>query len=58
MKPRGKLIYSVNEGNAAYFDEPMKKFLQIIKNPTVSVCTNIFSNYDENQGIVTGRVCH
>ncbi|XP_028514042.1 fructose-1,6-bisphosphatase 1 [Exaiptasia diaphana] len=34
MKPRGKLIYSVNEGNAAYFDEPMKKFLQIIKNPT------------------------
>ena len=36
MKPRGKLIYSVNEGNSAYFEEPMKKYLQMIKNPTVS----------------------
>ncbi|XP_031563769.1 fructose-1,6-bisphosphatase 1-like [Actinia tenebrosa] len=36
MKPRGKLIYSVNEGNQAYFFEPMKKYLEMIKNPTDS----------------------
>ncbi|KAK3727965.1 hypothetical protein QZH41_015918 [Actinostola sp. cb2023] len=34
IKPRGKLIYSINEGNSHYFEEPMKKYLQLIKSPT------------------------
>ncbi|XP_001626835.2 fructose-1,6-bisphosphatase isozyme 2 [Nematostella vectensis] len=33
MKPRGKAIYSVNEGNACYFFEPMKKYMEKLKTP-------------------------
>lgn len=35
IKPRGK-IYSLNEGYAAQFDEPLKKYLESLKNPSVS----------------------
>ena len=34
IKPRGK-IYSLNEGYAAEFDEPLKNYLQSIKYPKV-----------------------
>lgn len=33
MKPRGKAIYSTNEGNSSLFNEPMKKYLDSIKFP-------------------------
>jgi len=33
IKPRGK-IYSLNEGYAAQFDEPLKKYLESLKNPS------------------------
>ena len=35
MKPKGKAIYSVNEGNAATFEEPVTKYLESIKFPKV-----------------------
>ena len=45
MKPRGKAIYSVNEGNACLFDDSVTKYLESIKFPKVSFlveicCTN------------------
>lgn len=33
MKPRGKPIYSINEGNACLFDEGVTKYLESIKFP-------------------------
>ena len=36
MKPRGKAIYSTNEGNSSLFNEPMTKYLELIKFPKVS----------------------
>ena len=36
MKPRGKAIYSVNEGNACLFDDSVTKYLESIKFPKVS----------------------
>ncbi|XP_015769755.1 PREDICTED: fructose-1,6-bisphosphatase 1-like [Acropora digitifera] len=33
MKPRGKPIYSVNEGNACLFDDAVTKYLESIKFP-------------------------
>ncbi|CAH3042307.1 unnamed protein product [Porites lobata] len=33
MKPRGKAIYSVNEGNACLFDDSVTKYLESIKFP-------------------------
>lgn len=35
MKPRGKAIYSVNEGNACLFDDSVTKYLESIKFPKV-----------------------
>ena len=40
MKPRGKPIYSVNEGNACLFDDAVTKYLESIKFPKVS--TSVF----------------
>jgi len=37
MKPRGKPIYSINEGNASLFDDAVTKYLESIKFPKVSV---------------------
>lgn len=37
MKPRGKPIYSINEGNACLFDERVTKYLESIKFPKVSI---------------------
>ena len=31
MEPRGKPIYSINEGNAMYLEEPVVKYLESIK---------------------------
>ena len=36
MKPRGKPIYSINEGNACLFDDAVTKYLESIKFPKVS----------------------
>jgi len=33
MKPRGKPIYSINEGNASLFDDAVTKYLESIKFP-------------------------
>ena len=35
MKPRGKPIYSINEGNACLFDDAVTKYLESIKFPKV-----------------------
>ena len=39
MKPRGKSIYSINEGNACLFDDAVTKYLESIKFPEVSKLT-------------------
>lgn len=36
MKPRGKPIYSINEGNACLFDDAVTKYLESIKFPKVN----------------------
>ena len=42
MKPRGKAIYSVNEGNACLFDDSVTKYLESIKFPKVSFLVEMF----------------
>ena len=42
IKPRGK-IYSLNEGYAAQFDKPLTKYLDSLKNPTVSNSKDCFN---------------
>lgn len=36
MKPHGKPIYSINEGNACLFDDAVTKYLESIKFPKVN----------------------
>ena len=43
IKPRGK-IYSLNEGYAAQFDKPLTKYLDSLKNPTVSNSKDYFNS--------------
>ena len=42
MKPRGKAIYSVNEGNACLFDDSVTKYLESIKFPKVRFLVKMF----------------
>ena len=42
MKPRGKAIYSVNEGNARLFDDSVTKYLESIKFPKVRFLVKMF----------------
>ena len=66
MKPRGKAIYSINEGNAALFDDSVTKYLESIKYPKVSFpwkfiatinSTRNSSTNDLVGGLVAGWVC-
>ena len=47
MKPRGKPIYSVNEGNACLFDDAVTKYLESIKFPKVSISALFVTSFNE-----------